>query len=240
MASQVTVKAICLNTFSFIFLGAATCDSFSFALVPTMSVESFSPCPVSADTRSVAEARSSCTCRIVRIVSLGSNKHEPRPCSHVQIENMASTSSSLGNPPWLLQVGAIRCIGASLSAGGCRSASLSFFSAVQYQLRGLGEPIVTRGLGPSSLKDIFLLQALDMIKPGATDAPFNMDNLLHFRDVMVIGSFFMLRDVDFQLPSRSTSVWMDIASPSPFLCARQTPRVRLTTDPWPVRARPRL
>lgn len=43
-------------------------------------------------------------------------------------------------PPWPLHVDTVRCIGASLKAGGYRSAALYFSAAIQHQIRDLGEP----------------------------------------------------------------------------------------------------
>eukprot|EP00438_Fugacium_kawagutii_P016783 Skav217461 [mRNA] locus=scaffold1405:68992:70746:+ [translate_table: standard] len=113
-------------------------------------------------------------------------------------------------PPWPLHVETVRCIGASLKAGGYRSAALYFSTAVQHQLRELGEPVapvvhhaikdtirsITRGLGPGSLKDVFPFQALETIPLGSLDEPFNMHCPGHFRDLMVVGSFFMLREIE--------------------------------------------
>lgn len=104
----------------------------------------------------------------------------------------------------------VRCLGASFKVGGYRSAALYYSAAVQYQVRELGEPVphlvnhtirdavrsIKRGLGPGSLKDAFSFQALDTVEPADTESAFDMRNVHHFRDIMVVATFFMLREIE--------------------------------------------
>lgn len=123
---------------------------------------------------------------------------------------MARLASASEIPPWPLNVDIVRCVGASLKEGGYRSAALYFSAAIQYQLRDLGETVsplvrhsiwdtvrlIARGLGPGALKDAFPLQALDVIPNSPTEQPFDMEDPGHFKDVMILGSFFMLREIE--------------------------------------------
>ena len=112
--------------------------------------------------------------------------------------------------PFPLSVESIRCVAASLKAGGYRSAQLYFQSAINFQLRVLHEMVhpllrslikdmvrsIKRGLGPASLKhgfDPFLVTGL--IDPNDSD-PFDFTRLSHFVDVVVICIWFMLREIE--------------------------------------------
>eukprot|EP00435_Cladocopium_sp_Y103_P021389 s227_g5.t1 len=113
-------------------------------------------------------------------------------------------------PPFPITVEVIKAVSASFKKGGYRSAHLYFQAAVQHQIRVMGEPVsalvhacirdmcrsIRRGLGPSRLKDVFPLAALEQIPPGPSEEPFDLSNLTHFKDVMLISSWFMLRELE--------------------------------------------
>lgn len=104
----------------------------------------------------------------------------------------------------------IRCAGASFKAGCYRSAAVYFQTAVSHQLRVLGLPTshflrsmirdvvrsVKRGLGPSQLKSGFDLAALGRVVDPHDDRAFDMERVPHMADLMIICSWFMLREIE--------------------------------------------
>ena len=104
----------------------------------------------------------------------------------------------------------IRCVGASFKAGCYRSAAVYFQTAVSHQLRVLGLPTshflrsmirdvvrsVKRGLGPSQLKSGFDLAALSRVVDPHDDQAFNMERAAHMADLMILCSWFMLREIE--------------------------------------------
>ena len=112
--------------------------------------------------------------------------------------------------PFPISIESIRSFGASLKAGFYRSAALYFQAVVNFQLRFLREPVhpllrstirdvtrsVKRGLGPSKLKEGFDVFALtNLINPDDSD-PFDALNVHHFADLIIIGSWFMMREIE--------------------------------------------
>jgi len=112
--------------------------------------------------------------------------------------------------PFPLSVETVRCVGASLKAGGYRSAQLYYQSAINYQLRVLHETVhplirslikdmvrsIKRGLGPAQLKhgfDPFLITGL--IDPNDSD-PFDPGRLSHFVDITILCVWYMLREIE--------------------------------------------
>lgn len=110
--------------------------------------------------------------------------------------------------PFPLSLEAIRCFGASLKAGGYRSASLYYQAVLGYQARHLQvmvEPIlrhairdavrsIRRGLGPAGLKDSFNALDLNNLQPDDTVGPFDIANPIHMLDVVILGLWYMLRE----------------------------------------------
>ena len=102
----------------------------------------------------------------------------------------------------------IRCFGASLKAGGYRSAAVYFQAICGHQQRVLKTPVpaivklgirdcirsIQRGLGESKLKDAFNGLLLGGIQPTSDEEPFSFDNISHCRDMAMIGLWFMLRE----------------------------------------------
>lgn len=112
--------------------------------------------------------------------------------------------------PFPLSVESIRCVGASLKAGGYRSAQLYYQSAINHQMRFLREQVhplmramirdmvrsIKRGLGPAHLKhgfDPFVLADLIDVHD---DTAFDYTKVPHFVDVMILSSWFMLREIE--------------------------------------------
>lgn len=52
---------------------------------------------------------------------------------------------------------------------------------------------IRRGLGPASVKKGFNL--LPLVNP-RDDLPFDIDSVAHITDMMIIGSWFMLRELE--------------------------------------------
>ena len=104
----------------------------------------------------------------------------------------------------------IRCVGASMKAGGYRSVALYFQSAVGHQLRVHGVALsqflrsmirdvvrsVRRGLGPGRLKAGFDLSALANVVDNRDDGKFDINRTAHMADLMILCSWFMLRELE--------------------------------------------
>ena len=109
-----------------------------------------------------------------------------------------------------LTLESIRCFGASLKAGGYRSAAVYFQAVLGYQARHLQvavDPIhrsaikdavrsIRRGLGPAGLKDSFDVSYLSNIAHQDQPEPFSAENPVHMLDVVVLGLWFMLREAE--------------------------------------------
>ena len=124
---------------------------------------------------------------------------------------------------WRSSIEFIKCIGASLKAGCYRSANLYFQAAINFQLRHLREPVhpllrstvrdvvrsIRRGLGPSKLKDGFdPLQLANVIEPN-NDKPFDIEDPSHVSDVILLGCWFMLRELELAAASRH-HLWIEV------------------------------
>ena len=109
-----------------------------------------------------------------------------------------------------LTLESIRCFGASLKAGGYRSASVYFQAILGYQARHLHVAVeaihrsaikdavrsIRRGLGPAGLKDSFDVSALHNITHQEQPEPFSAENPVHMLDVVIVGLWFMLREAE--------------------------------------------
>ena len=109
-----------------------------------------------------------------------------------------------------MSVESVRCCGASLKAGGYRSAQLYFQAATGHQLRHLGVPLdpllkgpikevvrsIRRGLGPARLKDSFDVWSLARPTWSDDEDSFSLDTVEHCLDMVVIGVWWMLREVE--------------------------------------------
>ena len=132
------------------------------------------------------------------------------PSQESRLRTFRSLAAAWEVAPFPLSVESIRCVAASLKAGGYRSSQLYFQAAINYQLRMLHETVhpllrslirdmnrsIKRGLGPSQLKhgfDPFLITGL--IDSNDSD-PFDLNRVSHFIDVMIIGVWFMLREIE--------------------------------------------
>ena len=102
----------------------------------------------------------------------------------------------------------IRCFGASLKAGGYRSAAVYYQAICGPQQRVLRTPIpaivklgirdcvrsIQRGLGESKLKDAFNGLLIGNMAFSTDEDAFSFDNVAHCRDMALIGLWFVLRE----------------------------------------------
>ena len=132
------------------------------------------------------------------------------PSQESRLRTFRSLAAAWEVAPFPLSVESIRCVAASLKAGGYRSSQLYFQSAINYQLRTLHETVhplirslirdmnrsIKRGLGPSQLKhgfDPFLITGL--IDSNDSD-PFDLNKVSHLTDAVILGVWFMLREIE--------------------------------------------
>ena len=113
-------------------------------------------------------------------------------------------------PCWPVTHESLRCFSASLKQGHYRSVALYFSAIFGHQQRVLTMPVedflkqaaksfirsVTRGMGPSHLKDSFDVQMLARVPAAADVEPFDPAHQGHARDVGIIAAWFMLRELE--------------------------------------------
>ena len=114
---------------------------------------------------------------------------------------------------WAFPVNAelVRCIGASLRAGGYHSCSLYFSAATSHQLRTLALPIgeetrfiirdtvraIKRGLGPAKLKDSFDFEVLRaLVRLEEALRAFDKRDMAAAVDLCIICTWYMLREIE--------------------------------------------
>ena len=112
--------------------------------------------------------------------------------------------------PWPLTIENTRAFGASLKMGGYRSAGVYFQSICSFQQRVLHTPVpqmvrycikdcirsIKRGLGVTRLKDGFPALGLALINISNEVVPFDIHQLEHARDMAVLATWFMLREIE--------------------------------------------
>eukprot|EP00438_Fugacium_kawagutii_P021842 Skav233011 [mRNA] locus=scaffold909:66844:68556:+ [translate_table: standard] len=112
--------------------------------------------------------------------------------------------------PWPISQESLRCFAASLKAGRYRSSSLYFSTIFSHQQRCLAIPVdkmlhslakdytrsITRGMGPSKLKDAFDLSQLAKIPPNYKAEAFSIHDVKHVRDVCILAGWYMLRELE--------------------------------------------
>ena len=133
-----------------------------------------------------------------------------RPSQESRLKTFLCLCTAWEVPAYPLSPECIRCVGASLKAGAYRSAGLYFQAAVAHQLRFYQQPVspfiravirdvtrsIKRGLGPASVKKGFNLVTLSSLVDPEDDRPFDIDSVAHITDMMIIGSWFMLRELE--------------------------------------------
>ena len=140
-----------------------------------------------------------------------------QPAVDARVRTYVEICNSWGVTPFPVTFESLRCFAASMKAGRYKSATVYFHSIFGHQQRQFAVPVdqflkgtaksyaraITRGLGPSTLKDSFDLDDLSNIPVSVTDDAFSLDNVRHVRDVMVFSSWWMLREIELAGAKRS-------------------------------------
>ena len=112
--------------------------------------------------------------------------------------------------PWPVSMESLQAFGASMKEGGYKS-SQGFFQAVfTHQRRHMQVDVdsllrstardyvrsISRGLGPSTLKDSFNVEDLAHIPISYNEESFDMNSPAHGRDLLVIACWYMMRELE--------------------------------------------
>eukprot|EP00435_Cladocopium_sp_Y103_P007602 s3351_g2.t1 len=136
--------------------------------------------------------------------------HSTRRAMDSKVKTYQTICAAWQVEPWPVSVQSIQCFGASLKEGAYKSAQGFFQAVFTYQRRHLQQDVdnvirsaardysrsVSRGLGPSTLKDSFDVGLLTQIPIEAQAHPFSMQSPAHGRDVMLVASWFMMRELE--------------------------------------------
>ena len=139
---------------------------------------------------------------------------------------------------WPISHKSLRCFAASLKHGRYRSAHLYFGSIFGHQCRALAIPVdeflkqcaksfsrsITRGLGPSKLKESFDLALLSRLPTLPELRPFDMTRVDHSKDVAIFAAWFMLRELELA-GARFTHLYLQGSSVSVLLPQHKTDQV---------------
>ena len=132
------------------------------------------------------------------------------PAAEARVRTYLALCRAWEVPGFPLDCHNIRCFGASLKAGGYRSAAVYFQAICGHQQRVLRTPVpaivklgirdcvrsIQRGLGERKLKDSFNGLLIGNMAFSTDELPFSFENIAHCRDMAVIGMWFMLREVE--------------------------------------------
>ena len=116
----------------------------------------------------------------------------------------------------------IKAVGASLKAGAYRSPQLYFQAAINHQVRRYGLPVepyiraiikdvnrsIKRGLGPAKLKAGFNVYTVASLVDQDDTEPFSLQRLPHVADVILLGCWFMMRELEMS-SARDSYLWLD-------------------------------
>lgn len=132
-----------------------------------------------------------------------------QPALQSRLRTWRALCSAWELAPFPLTFANVKSVAASLKWGGYRSAQLYFQAAIGHQVRHLQIPdpfiralvkdvrrSIRRGLGPSSLKEGFDLPVLARIIDADDNSPFDHARLSHAADMMVLGCWFMMREIE--------------------------------------------
>ena len=132
------------------------------------------------------------------------------PANEARVRTYMAICRAWDTPAWPLTAHNVRCFGASLKAGQYRSAQVYYQAITGYQQRTLREEVpvmvrhcikdcirsIQRGLGVSALKDSFDGMAIGRIEVSDDAQAFSFDKISHCKDVVIIGLWYMLREVE--------------------------------------------
>ena len=133
-----------------------------------------------------------------------------RPAVDSRVRVYENICKAWGVSCWPVTHESLRCFSASLKRGHYRSAALYFSAVFGHQMRVLTMPVeeflkqatkgfvrsITRGMGPAHLKDSFDIGLLGRVCQAPGVAPFDPSDVGHIRDVAIVASWFMLRELE--------------------------------------------
>ena len=134
-----------------------------------------------------------------------------RPAVESRLRAWRELSAAWERPPFPVDAELVRCVGASLRAGGYHSCSMYFAAATSHQLRTLALPIgeetrfiirdtvraIKRGLGPARLKDAFDFEVLrSLVHLEEALRAFDERDLAAAVDLCIICTWYMLRKIE--------------------------------------------
>ena len=177
---------------------------------PTMLVGETAICGRASITLALAAAAPNQRKRSLEILDRDILSRSTKPSQDSRVRTFLAVCSAWEIVPFPLTPECVRCVGASLKAGGYRSSHLYFQAAINHQMRRHGmavEPFlrslikdvnrsVKRGLGPSKLKVGFNVHALVGIVDPEDEAPFSFERVAHVADLLLLCSWFMLRELE--------------------------------------------
>ena len=127
------------------------------------------------------------------------------PSHEARLRTYLALCSVWSVTPWPLSFENIRAFGASLKSGGYRSAGIYFQSLCSHQQRVLHTPVppmirhcikdCVRSIN-TRLKDGFPALGLALIPFSDDGRPFDLSCKIHTRDMAVIATWFMLREIE--------------------------------------------
>eukprot|EP00438_Fugacium_kawagutii_P032161 Skav231579 [mRNA] locus=scaffold481:254699:256465:- [translate_table: standard] len=131
-----------------------------------------------------------------------------QPAHDARLRTYMAVCAAWETPPFPLTHHNIRCFGASMKAGGYRSAAVYYQSICSHQQRTLRISIdpmlrhtmrdcirsILRGLGSQKLKDSFNGLLLNKVEITHDADPFDLNRVSHARDMCIVGLWFMMRE----------------------------------------------
>ena len=133
-----------------------------------------------------------------------------RPSVESRLRTWQAICEAWGQPSFPLTIDNVRRASASFKAGRYRSAKQYFAIVSTYQQRELGLPVdpmvrqamkdhirsTERGLGPSQLKEAFMMPMIGPLVQLHDRDPFAATTVAHAVDVIILGVWWMLREVE--------------------------------------------
>eukprot|EP00435_Cladocopium_sp_Y103_P058647 s456_g20.t1 len=136
--------------------------------------------------------------------------HTTKPSMDSKVKTYQTICLAWQVEPWPVTLQSVQCFAASLKEGAYKSAQGFFQAVFTYQRRHLQKDVdnvvrsaakdytrsISRGLRPSTLKDSFDVGLLAQIPIEYQVSSFSMQSASHGRDVLILASWFMLRELE--------------------------------------------
>ena len=136
--------------------------------------------------------------------------HSTKPAQDSRLRTFLALCTAWEVSAFPLTPECVKAVGASLKAGAYRSPQLYFQAAINHQIRRYGmqvEPFlraiikdinrsIKRGLGPARLKAGFNVYAIATLVDQEDTEPFSFQTLSHLADLILIGCWFMMRELE--------------------------------------------